>query len=178
MHRREWMKHFTSAALAPLFLRYGFHQSAFAAQRATLSRRAKLTLASLAETMLPGGKGAPGANGMVVARLVEERLAANRAWLAFYRRGLNRLDGFARETTRRSFAMLAPSERGEVLSAFWEAAKSGQSARRKQTIDFLEIVKQDALNELFTTRAGLKWLGYKGNVHLRGSFVGCPRGDG
>ncbi len=178
MNRREWLKQVTIAASAKLFLKHGFHQSAFATQRAALSSRAKITLALLAETMLPGGQDNPGVNGMTALRLVEERLSANRAWLAFYRRGLNHFDRFVYETTLRSFAMLSPSEREEILSAFLEAVKGRQSASGKQAIDFMEVVKRDALNELFTTKAGLRWLGYKGNVHLLGPFVGCPKREG
>jgi len=63
------------------------------------------------------------------------------------------------------------------LSRYWASTESPSTESNQNAQLFLQTVKQDAFNEVFTTRRGLNWLGYKGNVHLSARFVGCPGGS-
>ncbi len=112
-------------------------------------------LAAIAETILPTGDGSPGADGRMVVRLVEDR-CRDRRWRAYYTGTLKEFDLYVKRRTGRAFTVLSEQQRLEVLERY--AAYSPAAER------FLRLVKQDAINELFTTRAGLSWLGYRGKM--------------
>lgn len=109
----------------------------------------------MAETILPAGDGSPGADGRMVVRFVEDR-CRDRRWRVYYTEALKEFDLYVKGRTGRAFTALSEQKRLEIIERY---AAYSPSAER-----FLRLVKQDAVNELFTTRTGLYWLGYRGKM--------------
>ncbi|MBX7221948.1 MAG: GMC family oxidoreductase N-terminal domain-containing protein [Blastocatellia bacterium] len=149
MNRREWLRYALSIAATPILPRLTAGQAA-----KPLPEELRKTLAAIAETILPATADSPGANGTNVIRMVEERIGTDRRWLALYQTGLKKCDRFVRDVMEEPFYTLSTGNRYKLLDAFHEAVRGSDHE------NFLKICKLDALNELFTTRAGLKWLGY------------------
>lgn len=115
-------------------------------------------LAAMAETILPASDSSPGANGKMVVRFVEVRCTDKR-WRDYYAKALTDFDLYVKRRTGRAFTVLPKQQRLEVIEHYAAYSRAAE--------DFLKLVKQDAVNELFTTRAGLKWLGYRGKAMAR-----------
>ncbi|HNG95918.1 MAG TPA: gluconate 2-dehydrogenase subunit 3 family protein [Acidobacteriota bacterium] len=115
------------------------------------------TLAALVETMLPADGASPGANGQAMVSLIELRIATDQTWLPVYRYGLKVLNAASLQESTHTFAVLSPDQRAIFLETLW------QTTRDHRLLQFLDLVKQDAITELFTTRRGLQWLGYRLN---------------
>jgi hypothetical protein len=116
------------------------------------------TLAALVETILPADEKSPGASGTAVISLIESRLTTDQTWLPVYRNGLQLLDTASLQKSKHRFVVLAPDARTEFLETLWT------TTRNHRLQQFLELVKQDTITELFTTRRGLEWLGYQLNM--------------
>lgn len=157
MNRREWIKCAVGLAAAPWVERV-LPASLPSKPGSTFPPQTKQILVAAAETLFPVGNHSPGANGEQVVRLIEDRLSTDKNWLRFYTQGLNQLERLARKLTHKSFASLSVTQRTKILSSFWKSIQ-GTPAE-----NFLESLKQDVLNEVLTTKTGLKWLGYKGRV--------------
>ncbi|MBI4751270.1 MAG: gluconate 2-dehydrogenase subunit 3 family protein [Acidobacteria bacterium] len=125
--------------------------------RFRFSTQERRALAALVETVLPADDKSPGASGTAVISLIESRLATDQTWLPVYRNGLQMLDTASLQKSKHGFAVLSPDARTEFLEILWSTTRNHRLRR------FLELVKQDAITELFTTRRGLQWLGYRLN---------------
>ncbi|MBL8149680.1 MAG: gluconate 2-dehydrogenase subunit 3 family protein [Blastocatellia bacterium] len=114
------------------------------------------TIAALSETILPANNNSPGTNGQEVVRMIMAKTVESQDWKNFYQKGTYLLNNFSRRMFRKPFFRLSPRQRKKCLAIYWR-----KSAGKPQEV-FLQAIKQDAVTELFTTRAGLEWLGYKG----------------
>ena len=151
MTRRQWFQ----LIFGVWCLSHGPGQAS--TSRFRFSAQERRTLAALVETMLPADEKSPGASGTAVISLIESRLETDRTWLPVYRYGLKALNTASLQESAHAFAVLSSDERIEFLETLW------RTTRNHRLLQFLDLVKQDAITELFTTRRGLKWLGYRLN---------------
>jgi hypothetical protein len=81
-----------------------------------LSDAQRAALAAVLDAIIPRGADGrmPGAGELGLAREIEEKLGA---MVAFTARGLDALDGLARERGAAGFAAVAPADRADVLNA-------------------------------------------------------------
>jgi len=83
------------------------------------------------------------------------------------------LDAYTAERFGAPFAALSENRRKEVLDliAFRENAPEGSPLM--PGVQFFDFLRGLTLDGFFTSRAGIDYLGFKGNSALR-EFPGCP----
>ena len=85
-----------------------------------------LTIAALAERIMPGAPGKPGANDAGVLNYIDLALSgAYSDQQEFYRHGLTQLDAYCNATYKKSFVDLAAAQQDEVITALEEGKATG-----------------------------------------------------
>jgi gluconate 2-dehydrogenase gamma chain len=103
------------------------------------------TVGALAERIMPGAPGKPGARDADVVNYIDLALAgAYSDQQEFYRHGLTQLDAYCKATYQQQFAQLGTAQQDEVLAALdsgkatgfdWPTAQSFFNMLRKHTME-------------------------------------------
>jgi gluconate 2-dehydrogenase gamma chain len=127
-----------------------------------------LAIAALAERLMPGAPGKPGANDAGVLNYIDLALAGAYAdQQDFYRRGLSALDAYCRSTHGKPFAQLGTAQQDEVLSALEQGKASNFSWPSAQA--FFATVRTHTMEGMFADPV------YGGNREFAGwRLVGFP----
>ena len=84
------------------------------------------TVAAIAERMMPGAPGKPGANDCDVLNYIDLALAGTYAdQQEFYRSGLKQLDDHCHATYKKTFVVLTPEQQDEVITALQQGKATG-----------------------------------------------------
>jgi gluconate 2-dehydrogenase gamma chain len=126
------------------------------------------TVAALAERIMPGAPGKPGARDANVLNYIDLALAGAYAELQeFYRHGLAALDAHSRKTYNQSFAQLTPARQDEVITALEDG--KAPSFTWPSARNFFETVRTHTMEGMFADPI------YGGNKDFAGwNLVGFP----
>ena len=84
------------------------------------------TVAAIAERIMPGAPGKPGASDANVLNYIDLALAGAYAELQdFYRRGLDQLDAFAQDRFGSNFVALGEAQQEQIIAALEDGSASG-----------------------------------------------------
>jgi gluconate 2-dehydrogenase gamma chain len=126
------------------------------------------TVAALAERLMPGAPGMPGARDAGVLNYIDLALAgAYQDQQDFYRRGLAALDAYCRDTQKASFARLDAAKQDAVITALEEGKATGFTWPTAQA--FFNTLRTHTMEGMFADPV------YGGNKDFAGwRLVGFP----
>ncbi len=126
------------------------------------------TIAAIAERIMPGAPGKPGARDAGVLNYIDLALAGAYAdQQEFYRHGLTALDVHSKKTFNQSFVQLTPARQDEVLSALEEG--KAPSFTWPSARNFFETLRTHTMEGMFADPI------YGGNKDFAGwNLVGFP----
>src|ERR1700730_19241718 len=129
------------------------------------------TVAALAERLMPGAPGKPGAHDANVLNYIDLALAGAYADLQyFYRRGLASLDAYCRKTYKEPFRRLSAAQQDEVIAAL-EQGKASEFSWPSAAA-FFNTVRTHTMEGMFADPI------YGGNKDFAGwRLVGFPGGQ-
>lgn len=131
------------------------------------------TLQSLCETILPADADSGGAIEAGAPEFIDLLTSENEEYKAKLAGGLKWLDSTC--TTRFSNAYLdcTPAQKMEILDLIAYRKNTEQDESLRQPVDFFSFLRKFTADGFFTSKIGIKYLGYKGNTYLT-EFPGCP----
>lgn len=142
----------------------------------TLTEQQRRTAAALCDTIIPADEKSPAASAVGVPDFIDEWISAPYPGHDTDRRII--LEGFAwidAESQRRSqktFSELSPAQRDEICADICLVASA--KAEFKTPAQFFRRYRDLTAGGFYTTPAGMKDLGYTGNVPMA-TFTGPPR---
>jgi hypothetical protein len=141
----------------------------------TLGAAARLTTAALCDLVIPGDGGSPAASAVGVVDFIDEWISApypqQRADRALILPGLTWIDAESQGRFGKAFAALGPAQKEAIANDICSAAKAApQSATAAR---FFAKFRDLTAGGFYTTPAGMKDIGYTGNVSLT-KFDGPP----
>ena len=135
--------------------------------------RSYKTLETLCETILPADADAGGAIEAGAPEFIDLLTSENTEYQSTLGDGLKWLDSTC--NTRYSNAYLACSQQQQKeildLMAYRRNAEHGEDMRLG--VEFFSLLRSLTADGFFTSKIGIKYLGYKGNTYMT-QFPGCP----
>ncbi len=131
------------------------------------------TLQALCETILPADADSGGAIEAGAPEFIDLLTSENESYQATLGGGLKWLDSTC--TTRYGKAWLdcAPQQQTEILDRIAYRRNAEQDGNLRQGVEFFSLLRNMTADGFFTSKIGIKYLGYKGNTYLP-EFPGCP----
>jgi gluconate 2-dehydrogenase gamma chain len=131
------------------------------------------TLQALCETILPADADSGGAIEAGAPEFIDLLTSENTDYQWKLGGGLKWLDSTC--TTRYGKAWLdcAPQQQSEILDLIAYRKSAAQDESLTDAVEFFSFLRNFTADGFFTSKIGIKYLGYKGNTYLP-DFPGCP----
>ena len=131
------------------------------------------TLQSLCETILPADEDSGGAIEAGAPEFIDLLTSENTEYQAQLGDGLKWLDVTC--TTRYGHAYLdcTPQQQKEILDLIAYRKNIAQDNSLAKPVEFFSFLRNFTADGFFTSKIGIRYLGYKGNTYLT-EFPGCP----
>jgi gluconate 2-dehydrogenase gamma chain len=131
------------------------------------------TLQNLCETILPADADSGGAMEAGAPEFIDLLTSENADYQLTLGGGMKWLDSTC--TTRYGKAWLdcAPQQQKEILDLIAYRKNAVQDEGLTQAVEFFSFLRNFTADGFFTSKIGIKYLGYKGNTYLP-DFPGCP----
>ena len=131
------------------------------------------TLQSLCETILPADADSGGAIEGGAPEFIDLLTSENTEYQKTLGDGLKWLDSTCTTRYGKSYLDCAAPQQKEILDliAYSKNAESDESLT--DAVEFFSFLRNFASDGFFTSKIGIKYLGYKGNT-FRTEFPGCP----
>ena len=167
LHRRELVKILGVSGLTLPAL------GAQAKPRVFSERQAEL-LRTLCELIVPAGDGSGGAIKAGAPEFIDLLASENKEYRRRLTGGMTWLDAACRDRFGEAFLDCPDAQRKEMLDliAFRRNAEVDPSLR--QGVAFFAFLRDMTLDGYFTSRAGIRYLGFSGNRPVA-EFPGCPK---
>ena len=131
------------------------------------------TLQALCETILPADADSAGATEAGAPEFIDLLTRENTDYQKTLGDGLKWLDSTC--TTRYGKAWLdsPPQQQAEILDLIAYRKNARQDKTLEDPVEFFSFLRNFTADGFFTSKIGIKYLGYKGNTFLT-EFPGCP----
>jgi gluconate 2-dehydrogenase gamma chain len=131
------------------------------------------TLQALCETIIPADADSGGAIEAGAPEFIDLLTSENTDYQSILNGGLKWLDSTC--TTRYGKAWLdcSPQQQAEILDLIAYRKNAAQGESLKEPVQFFSFLRNFTADGFFTSKIGIKYLGYKGNTFLT-EFPGCP----
>jgi hypothetical protein len=131
------------------------------------------TLQALCETILPADADSAGAIEAGAPEFIDLLSSENSEYQKTLGDGLKWLDATC--TTRYGKAWLdsTPQQQAEILDLIAYRKNARQDKTLEDAVEFFSFLRNFTTDGFFTSKIGIKYLGYKGNTFLT-EFPGCP----
>ena len=131
------------------------------------------TLQTLCETILPADSDSGGAIEAGAPEFIDLLTSENTEYQLKLGGGLMWLDSTCADRYGSVYLDCAPQQQKEILDliAYRKNAAADQSL--DQGVEFFSFLRNMTSDGFFTSKIGIKYLGYKGNTYLT-DFPGCP----
>jgi gluconate 2-dehydrogenase gamma chain len=137
------------------------------------SARDYKTLQSLCETILPADADSGGAIEAGAPEFIDLITSENTAHQQVLGPGIQWLDATCTTRFGKPYTACAQNQQTEILDLIAYRKSAEQDASLADAVDFFALLRNLAADGFFTSKIGIKYLGYKGNTYLE-SFPGCP----
>ena len=87
--------------------------------------------------------------------------------------GIMWLDSTCSERYRQTYLECAPEQQKEILDLIAFRKNAEQYPRLRPGVEFFSTLRKFTADVFFTSKIGMKYLGYVGNIYLS-DFPGCP----
>jgi len=131
------------------------------------------TLEALCETILPADVDAGGAIEGGAPEFIDLLTSENIEYQATLGGGLTWLDSTCKKRYGKAYLECAPSQQTEVLDLIAYRKNAEQDQGLTPGVEFFSLLRSMTADAFFTSKIGIRYLGYKGNTFLT-SFPGCP----
>jgi gluconate 2-dehydrogenase gamma chain len=131
------------------------------------------TLQSLCETILPADADAGGAIEAGAPEFIDLLTSENEEYQAQLKSGLLWLDSTCVSCYGKAYLDCTPQQQKEVLDLIAHRKNATQDESLTKPIEFFSFLRNFAADGFFTSKIGIRYLGYKGNTYLT-EFPGCP----
>ncbi|MBS1806110.1 MAG: gluconate 2-dehydrogenase subunit 3 family protein [Acidobacteria bacterium] len=135
------------------------------------------TLQGLCDTIIPADADSGGAIEAGAPEFIDLLTSENEEYQATLGGGVKWLDGTCHTRYEKSYVDCSAAQQKEILDliAFRKNAESDESLT--SAVDFFTLLRSMTADGFFTSKIGIKYLGYKGNTFLT-HFDGCPAVEG
>ncbi|HWG22132.1 MAG TPA: gluconate 2-dehydrogenase subunit 3 family protein [Terracidiphilus sp.] len=131
------------------------------------------TLQLLCETILPADADSGGAIEAGAPEFIDLLTSENAEYQATLGGGIGWLDSTCTSRYGKAWLDCTPQQQTEILDviAYRKNAKADESLA--DSVEFFSFLRNFTADGFFTSKIGIKYLGYKGNTYLV-EFPGCP----
>jgi gluconate 2-dehydrogenase subunit 3-like protein len=135
------------------------------------------TVQSLCETIIPTDADSGGAIEAGAPEFIDLLTSENEEYQATLDGGLKWLDGTCHTRFGKAYLECAQGQQKEILDliAFRKSAEADELLT--SAVEFFTLLRNMTADGYFTSKIGIKYLGYKGNTFLT-HFAGCPPVEG
>jgi len=131
------------------------------------------TLQSLCETILPSDADSGGALEAGAPEFIDLLTSENTEYQSKLGDGLQWLDSTCTSRYEKLYLDCAPQQQTEILDLIAYRKNADQDQRLIRGVEFFSFLRNFTADGFFTSKIGIKYLGYKGNTYLT-EFSGCP----
>ncbi|HUB28705.1 MAG TPA: gluconate 2-dehydrogenase subunit 3 family protein [Terracidiphilus sp.] len=131
------------------------------------------TLQSLCETILPADTDSGGAIEAGAPEFIDLITSENSAHQQILGPGIQWLDSSCTSRYGKPYTACAQNQQTEILDLIAYRKNAEQDPSLTHAVDFFALLRSLTADGFFTSKIGIKYLGYKGNTYLE-SFPGCP----
>jgi gluconate 2-dehydrogenase gamma chain len=131
------------------------------------------TLQALCETILPADADSGGAIEAGAPEFIDLLTSENTDYQASLGGGIKWLDAACATRYGKAWLECAPQQQTEILDLIAYRKNAAQDESLKQGTAFFAHLRNFTADGFFTSKIGIKYLGYKGNTFLV-DFPGCP----
>jgi gluconate 2-dehydrogenase gamma chain len=131
------------------------------------------TLQSLCETILPADADSGGAIEAEAPEFIDLLTSENAEYQEHLKGGLLWLDTACVSRYSKAYFDCAPQQQKDMLDLIAYRKNAGQDEALGHGVEFFSLLRNLTADGFFTSKIGIKYLGYKGNTYLT-EFPGCP----
>jgi len=131
------------------------------------------TLQTLCETILPADADSGGAIESGAPEFIDLLTSENTDYQASLGGGIKWLDSSCTTRYGKAWLECAPQQQTEILDLIAYRKNAVQDESLKEPVAFFSFLRNFTADGFFTSKIGIKYLGYKGNTFLV-DFPGCP----
>jgi gluconate 2-dehydrogenase gamma chain len=131
------------------------------------------TLQSLCETIIPADTDSGGAIEAGAPEFIDLLTSENREYQSQLADGLKWLDSTCTSRHGNAYLDCEPLQQTEILDLIAYRKNAGQDEVLGRAVEFFSFLRNFTADGFFTSKIGIKYLGYKGNTYLT-EFPGCP----
>ena len=131
------------------------------------------TLQSLCESILPTDGDAAGAIEAGAPEFIDLLTSENAEYQSTLGGGLKWIESTSITRHSKSYLECSPEQQKEILDLIAYRKNAEQDASLVAAIEFFSHLRKMTADGFFTSKIGIKYLGYKGNTYLT-QFPGCP----
>jgi hypothetical protein len=130
-------------------------------------------LQSLCETIIPADADAGGAIEAGAPEFIDLLTSENTEYQAKLGGGLKWLDSTCNARFGKAYLDCSPEQQKEILGIIAYRKSAEEDDGVTSAVDFFSLLRRMTADGFFTSKIGIKYLGYKGNTYLT-AFPGCP----
>jgi hypothetical protein len=131
------------------------------------------TLQSLCQTILPADADSGGAIEAGAPEFIDLLTSENDEYKAKLAGGLKWLDATCTTRFTKAYLDCTPQQQKEILDLIAYRKSLEQDESLREPVEFFSFLRKFTADGFFTSKIGIKYLGYKGNTYLT-EFPGCP----
>lgn len=131
------------------------------------------TLRTLCETILPADADAPGAIEAGAAEFIDLLTSENAEYQSQLGGGLKWLDSTCATRYGKAYLQCSQQQQKEMLDLIAYRKNAEQDESLSSGVEFFALLRNMTADGFFTSKIGIKYLGYQGNTYLT-AFPGCP----
>jgi gluconate 2-dehydrogenase gamma chain len=135
--------------------------------------RSYKTLQALCETILPADADAGGAIEAGAPEFIDLLTSENAEYQSKLGGGLTWLDSRCKTNYGKAYLECPQEQQKEVLDLIAYRKNTEKDEELTQPVEFFSLLRSMTADGFFTSKIGIKYLGYKGNTYLT-NFPGCP----
>jgi len=131
------------------------------------------TLRSLCESILPADADSGGAIEAGAPEFIDLLTSENAEYQATLGDGLKWLDSSCTTRYGKAYLESTPLQQKEILDLIAYRKSAEQDESLTHGVEFFSFLRNFTADGFFTSKIGIRYLGYKGNTYLV-EFPGCP----
>lgn len=131
------------------------------------------TLQRLCETIIPADTDSDGAIEAGAPEFIDLLTSENDEYQSNLGDGLKWLDSACTTRYGKAYLECAPQQQTELLNLIAYKENAVPDPSLKPGVEFFSLLRKMTADGFFTSKIGIKYLGYKGNTYLS-EFPGCP----
>ena len=131
------------------------------------------TLQSLCETILPADADSGGAIEAGAPEFIDLLTSENTEYQSQLGDGLKWLDSTCASRYGKAYLDCTTPQQKEILDLIAYRKNASQNESLSRAVEFFSFLRNFTADGFFTSKIGIKYLGYKGNTYLT-EFPGCP----